>query len=146
MATLAQIEAEIVATLKTVSALTHVSGSEPLGVITSFPYAYIRWLGPAPIDAETGGGQDVTHAWRLELGVAITPQREEEAQLELQVIAQAVTAAFRATPKLGSLVDQVRLRVESDAEYYRRASLTGEAQGAPVYGLAFRLEADLTEY
>src|SRR5574337_442032 len=134
------IEAEIVSTLETVAGFKHVRGSEPLGIIPALPCAYIRWLGATPVDVETGGGQDVTHAWRLEIDVAVLPDQEEEAQDALQALVQGMAAAFRDAPQLGGLVDRVRLSVSSEAEYFRRANLAGDPTTSMLYGMAYRLE------
>jgi len=149
---LLRIEAAIARTLETVPGLEQVLDHEPLGVLPEGPLAYIRWLGPAEIlDAETGGGQDVTHAWRLEVDVDVDTDDAEQSQVELKKIVQGVTLAFRESPRLVDagdtpLVDVTRLDLSSEAEYFRRATLTGEAQGPALYGVVFRLEADFTEY
>jgi len=149
---LVAIEAGIAHALRSVPGLTEVIDHEPLGVLPEGPVAYIRWLGPAEIlDAETGGGQDVTHAWRLEVDVDVDLDDPEQSQLELKEIVQGVTLAFRESPRLvgagdAPLVDVTRLELSSEAEYFRRATLTGEAQGPALYGVVFRLEADVTEY
>lgn len=149
MATLAEVEAQIVATLRSGSGLgaSGVRGNEPLGVIATLPCVWMRWLGPTRItDAETGGGQDVTHAWEIGIEIGVIPNDEEKAQDDLKALVQPITAAVRAVPRLGNLVDQVRLVLTKPAEYFRRASLSGEVlQGPVLYGCGFRLEIDWTE-
>lgn len=149
---LERVEAAIVRTLRSVPELANVIDHEPLGVIEELPVAYIRWLGPAEIvTAATGGEQDVTHAWRLEVSVDVDVDDPELSQAELKQLVQGVTLAFRENPLLMTqgqepIVDTTRLEISSEAEYFRRPALDGTPLGPILYGLVFRLEADFTEY
>lgn len=145
------LQDELVRTLKSVDGL-HVADREAIGVIAELPYAGLRWLGPTKIeDAATGIEQDVTHTWRLELTVAVEPAEEERAQDELRDLVQRATAAIRSSlnatgaPNLGTLVDLVRISLSQEADYFRRATLTGEPTGPALYGCVLRVECDYTE-
>jgi len=149
---LERVEAAIARTLKSVPSLANVLDHEPLGIIEELPVAYIRWLGPVSIvTAATGGEQDVTHAWRLEISVDVDVDDPEQAQTELKQLVQGVTLGFRENPRLYTvgeepIVDDTRLEISSEAEYFRRPALDGSPLGPILYGLVFRLEADFTEY
>lgn len=145
------VQDELVRVLDAIKDL-HVQGREAIGVLPGLPYAGLRWLGPTAItDAATGLEQDVTHAWRLELTVGVEPLQEEQSQDDLRDLVQQATAAIRASvnersaPNLGSLVDLVRVSLTGEAEYFRRATLTGEATGPQLYGCVLRIECDYTE-
>jgi hypothetical protein len=140
------IEDELLRTLRAV--VPNAVAREPIGVMPELPYAALRWLGPVEIlDAETGGGQDVTHAWRLEITCAVELEQEEQVQGELQELVQRITAAFRNDPKAGGLVDNTHLELDSPADYFKRATLTGQDAGGPaLYGCVLRLTCDFTEY
>lgn len=145
------VEDELERTLKTVAGL-HVLTREPIGVVSELPFAALRWLGASRIeDAATGAEQDVTHSWRLELTVGVEPAEEERAQDDLRELFQRVTAAVRdatdpvSAPNLGTHVDLVRLSLSQEADYFRRATLTGEATGPMLYGCVLRVECDYSE-
>lgn len=148
---LQKVEAGIVRILESVPGMASVIDHDPMGVLDELPCAYIRWLAPVGIvDAETGGGQDVTHAWRLELSVEVDVDAPELSQGELKQIVQSTSLAFRESPKLVSageepIVDRVRLGTLEEADYFRRPALNGDPIGPILYGLVLRLEADYTE-
>lgn len=149
MATLTQIEHQLLTVLRTVDELNRVGVNEPATwTADEMPIAFLRWLGPDPLlEAETGHGQDVTHQWLLEIDVAVPPATLDEggqlelAQEQLKCVVQNVTTAFRADRTLGGTVDATRLTLERDADFFAR-----EPASALYYGLTFRVTADLTEY
>jgi hypothetical protein len=145
------VQDELVRVLRTLPGL-NVLEREPIGVVAEMPFASLRWLGPTKIvDAATGLEQDVTHTWRLELTVSVETAEEERAQDDLRELVQRATSAIRGSvnsisaPNLGTLVDLVRVSLDQPADYFRRATLTGEAQGPMLYGCVLRVECDYTE-
>jgi hypothetical protein len=145
------VQDELVRTIAQIPGL-NVLAREPIGVVAELPVASLRWLGPSRIvDAATGPEQDVTHGWRLELTVGVETAEEERAQDDLRELVQRATAAIRGSldpasaPNLGTLVDLVRVSLEQPADYFRRATLTGEAQGPMLYGCVLRVECDYSE-
>jgi hypothetical protein len=114
-----QLEAQLVETLGDVDGIGLVKPNEPLMLDQAkLPIVTLKWVGPATADYETGGGQDVTHTWRIYL---YTKAREfEPTQEDLKLNAMKLLRALREDWTIGGLADMTKLRTETEPDIVTR--------------------------
>lgn len=140
--TIADVEAQIMLVLRAIPGLEDSLDFEPQNLPRRLPTATILFTGGAPSDTETGSGEDVEYAWRLNLYIPLDDF--ENAQIDLKELLPEVFAAFRSIPTAAGLVDFLRVADAGEDPVF--AIPDQESGGAGYLRKSFRVTAVWTEH
>jgi hypothetical protein len=116
-----QLESALVAVFASCDDVGLALPNEPLSLdLKKLPIVTLKWLGPDAVDYETGGGQDITHTWRIYIyGEA---RKLDDAWEDLKTVAVQLVRALRNEPTLGDLAAITSLRREEEPDVVKRGT------------------------